>query len=1246
MLLNEIRINQIKNDAAATLPRTVVDDGNGAPDRSSLSSLFSAYVDSSNSIFTQNGLRTGDTLYGKQDLAVDALQNAANVNTAAMSDIALKNQMVAQATADLSADDVQAAGDEGFDYKNMDPGQLVTVSDKIRLNLAKAGADVSKIGGVSDAAIEESAGNAAQAAVLKKTLESDSAAVVSAEKQEAGTAGDFTSRAGRQASGVTGFSAYSLKDLQALDETTSKAMDTAVAKAREIPEISDRAARYLVKTAAEPTIDNVYKAVFGSGEEAAGGQAVSQEALQQVSAMDGQIGGLFEEAGLPYDESAKATAASFLQNDIPLTLENINKYTALTNGTLLRGRDLVGAVMDSVASGSEPGDTLLIAGLSAADMAENAESVMNNVKPEDVSSLVSSGKALNVINLAKTAAENVETAKEERAAAGKSESDVARQKSAAAEDAAKAETKSAKQLAAEIDGYVRMNGGFSVYGGGISLARETADTREMTVASAVQTVTEARLIMTSGVNYTLLSRGINISTADIADILSTLQQQEEAFYAAILGADEADAAGGEGDLARGSAPALMAEFSGDVFSDQAIATLPGRTAVYNTANSYIGDFAAFPMAAYGRMAFDTIASGQAAGAAGAGGIAAAGPTWAGSMNASAMSSANGGAFELTGLPSTAMTKTLSEAHEIGSQTKAAYDKAGQAYETMGTEVRPDLGDSMKKAFSNVPDILEDFGLEDTASNEKAVRILGYNSIDITKENILTARTAAEEVDRTLKALKPAVVAQMIRDGKNPLNMTLVDLSSEADSQSKDGAESAEEKFSKFIWKADRTGSLSEDERESLVGIARLIYQVEKSDGACIGRLLAEGRDITLSNMLQEIRSAKKQGMNYSVDDNFGGASAVDTGKLSISQQAEKSFQTSRMKDAGKSLTPGKLSAIGEESYLAMSPDAFATALENTSVSEDAASEEAYATSIAEEVKNIAAVSTEQAYSILQQIDVPQTPAYLEAVNAMLQSTGDLYQRLFALKGEQRNIFSETNEKAEGKTIDDVLADLIHDFGEAVKAPKEMAEAQKELADLAEHAMDGMIVESGTKSVDIRGMQLLQKEIKVMGALGEKSQSYEIPVLVADQYGTVQLRIMKGEDTKGLVEMSLLSEKLGNIRAALQYREGAVTGGITAEDEDTAGKLDALKEQLAGAMGSAANTAVSLEVAVKDKVQPVNLFASLADENPAAGGAEDAEGVSVQAAGEVDADAAADDIATTRLYSLARAFIRALSEADF
>ncbi|MCR5675365.1 MAG: DUF6240 domain-containing protein, partial [Lachnospiraceae bacterium] len=75
--------------------------------------------------------------------------------------------------------------------------------------------------------------------------------------------------------------------------------------------------------------------------------------------------------------------------------------------------------------------------------------------------------------------------------------------------------------------------------------------------------------------------------------------------------------------------------------------------------------------------------------------------------------------------------TLGAIADKGSKIAAAFAKAESTYEAVGTAVRADLGDSIRKAFRNVGDLLREAGLEETADNARAVRILGYNRMEIT-----------------------------------------------------------------------------------------------------------------------------------------------------------------------------------------------------------------------------------------------------------------------------------------------------------------------------------------------------------------------------------------------------------------------------------------------------------------------------------------------------------------------------------
>ena len=440
---------------------------------------------------------------------------------------------------------------------------------------------------------------------------------------------------------------------------------------------------------------------------------------------------------------------------------------------------------------------------------------------------------------------------------------------------------------------------------------------------------------------------------------------------------------------------------------------------------------------------------------------------------------------------------IGDLHREGRALAQTFAAADQRYETMRTEVRRDLGDSMRKAFRNVDDILEDLGMETTESNQRAVRILAYNQQEITNESIGKMKAGDELVQRAFKSLTPGVVAKMIREGENPLDLSMEELTDKAEEiKAVSPSESAEGKFSEFLYKAQRSGELTQEERDAFVGVYRLIYQVEKTDGAVIGQLLAQGTDISLRNLMMAARTRRHENREYTIDDDFGFAE-FDRSTLSITEQIEMVFQTRRMKDAGEVITPQKLAAFENEEYMEMTPDRFAEVLEE--MPDNPVEEEMQKAIDKQQRDNIAeAVRAElRIYEMLSQYDLPQSPANLEAFSQMLTDRNGMYRRLF--RGNDRTVFGEEDAGVrEGEVgLSDVIENLIRDFGEAVKTPEEMAEAQRNLEDVAENVMKTMLVEEPAGSIDVRGMQVAMKQIRTMGEIGQRSETYAVPILVAD-----------------------------------------------------------------------------------------------------------------------------------------------------
>lgn len=207
-------------------------------------------------------------------------------------------------------------------------------------------------------------------------------------------------------------------------------------------------------------------------------------------------------------------------------------------------------------------------------------------------------------------------------------------------------------------------------------------------------------------------------------------------------------------------------------------------------------------------------------------------------------------------------------HEEGVALKQAYEKAGESYETLMTAPRADLGDSMKKAFSNADELIRELGLEPVQENERAVRILGYNRMEISLENIERVKEADAMVQDLVRKMTPAATLKMIRDGINPLESSFDSLNEYFDNLPEDYGNQAES-YSRYLYGLEKNNQITKEERSSYIGVYRLLHQIEKKDGAAIGAVLSEQAEMQFSNLLSAVRSGKFRHMDVVANDELG-----------------------------------------------------------------------------------------------------------------------------------------------------------------------------------------------------------------------------------------------------------------------------------------------------------------------------------------------------------------------------------------
>ncbi|MCQ2525631.1 MAG: DUF6240 domain-containing protein [Lachnospiraceae bacterium] len=233
--------------------------------------------------------------------------------------------------------------------------------------------------------------------------------------------------------------------------------------------------------------------------------------------------------------------------------------------------------------------------------------------------------------------------------------------------------------------------------------------------------------------------------------------------------------------------------------------------------------------------------------------------------------------------------SLSEFHSESVIARDTYIRAGESYEALMTAPRADLGDKIAKAFEGVGSLLDSLGIEVSDSSLRAARILGYNSMEVTAENIDRIIYADRMVQSVVEKMTPASVLQMIREGVNPLENDFAGLSKYLSDINKDEYRTEAKEYSEFLYGLDMQDAITAEERESFIGIYRMLHQIEKADGAAIGAVINERAELDFNNLISAARSNRLKGIDIKVNAEYGMTEELYTAANSITDQIATAF---------------------------------------------------------------------------------------------------------------------------------------------------------------------------------------------------------------------------------------------------------------------------------------------------------------------------------------------------------------------
>lgn len=985
-----------------------------------------------------------------------------------------KNQMAVLANT-TSEEDYTKMQEQGFSLDETTTNTIVTVTDKIKAELAKAGVDTSCFG-------DE----------------------LSADQIEAITGSPELARQLTEA--------FHQADLPVTKENAQDAMEI-LAMTGSLTSPSEGAVKYLLDNELEPTVENIYMAEYSGSTNYQPAQPVD------TTSFDTQIKAVIRSAGLEVNDQTMQLSKWMLENNIPLTPDNLSYAQALNEMQIpTDSEEMMGRIATAVEEGGRPKDAMLLDGYTLEERAVRAEELVASATDEDIAYVLENGMELTLENLA-YAAHNTKSGSVDgtSAAQGTAGADAASDVTEGTE----AQGETAAQTADVTGEYTR---------DGLSLI------------TARRQLEELRLVMTAQANYSLLRQGISIETKPLEELVDELKNLEQNYYKNLLASENIDT------------------------SDENVSRFEEIT-------RQVTEIKYVPAYVLGTKEADV--------------------------------------------------STIHGVHKAGTALKDSFERANERYETLMTAPRADLGDSIQKAFRNVDDILTDLELDNSEENRRAVRILGYNGLDITAESVTEMKAADEEVQRAFKNMTPSVVMEMIRRGINPLQMDFAELNQTAEqikSETMTGEDTA--KYSEYLWKLEQNHSISEDERSSYIGIYRLMRQVENTDGAAIGALVNQGTELTMKNLLTAVRSEKKSGrMEYEVDDNFAGVEKNEQ-TASITSQIEAAYQQNCLKDVLDTITPEKLKNVLQQTpdWEAMTPEQLKQAL--AQVEDSGAETYAYAKEQLSELEQAANV-TEDIYQVLDKYDIPNTMSNVLAMEQLVNNRNQMFRKIFG------SGVKSADEKVGTEDLEQIKEELLEEFGEAVSEPVDMAIAQEKLGELAENVMKTMINSDDVTSVDIREMRMLSAQLSVSSMLAKEEQ-YCVPVMVNDEMMNVSVKIVRGVDKKGIVDIMMDSELRGKIAATFQAKENGIQGLVATDNRETQELLEhgltSLAEQLAGEN----DTVLDLHSAYLDDLD-LNHFSN------------GMYGVNADSSDIQEPESEGYKVQTSRLYHIAESFIKNIKE---
>ena len=462
-----------------------------------------------------------------------------------------------------------------------------------------------------------------------------------------------------------------------------------------------------------------------------------------------------------------------------------------------------------------------------------------------------------------------------------------------------------------------------------------------------------------------------------------------------------------------------------------------------------------------------------------------------------------------------------------------------AYDTLGTKPDRELGDSLKKAFTGIDKMLEDLGLEDSADNQRAVRILAYNEMVVDEKNVNGIKELDSEVTKLIDNLTPRTTAYLIANGINPLKTDIQTLNEELDKINENMDTDEVEKYSEYLWKLEKNKEISKEDKDAYIGVYRLIRMVEKGDRKAIGAVMKQGSEVTMRSLLTAARSLNNTGNDMIVDDSLGLSDEVKLSDSNIDKQLDY-FDSQSFLERAKKTTFDTIGANKAANNIEV----------NKSENNDTDTQTSdYDILRVEEVQSLQTISEETLLNIYEDGTVVNNSNIL-GLAFYTMNGGKTYSKIKRICDDEKvsrdldkitKILEGTSNNADGTNVETEYYDLSRDTdGNSEVNTLDIDRLNAALNEMSGDIKEALMNKSHIDVKDIRSVNRMLNYVKRSAA----RNSYYVPANINGELSTVKITIETGESEKGKVTVRM---KDSDINAEFTINDTDVKGLIMIGD---------------------------------------------------------------------------------------------------